>query len=530
MTYLLQKYITDTAKRIPEHIAIEYKDDKITYLELDKESNKLARALKNMGTQPRDRVGFCMHKNINSFKSIIGTLKADCTYVPLDAQSPNERLLQILINSEASVIICDKATIKKTQELVSRTDKKIKLLVLEPKDTMQDAANSNLDITYKEDIDSQSNMGMSYVNQDTDLCYIIYTSGSTGKPKGVMISHLNIINFINWAVPCFGLTENDRISNHPPLHFDLSTFDVYCAWRASATLVLVPPELSMFPKKLVEFIEQKNITVWDSVPSLLVYMARMGALEPGRMPNLKQVVFCGEPFPTKYVMEWMNAYPDKTFCNMYGPTETTCASTFHFIKESPKDPNETIPIGLPCDNTRVYVYKDNDELAGKGEAGELCISGSSVGYGYLNNQEKTQASFVLNPNNTAFPEPMYRTGDLVKVREDGLLEFIGRKDFQIKHMGYRIELGEIESAFYALPFVDESAVIATVDPESQSTSIIAFVTLNDNKTVQEIKNDLIMKIPKYMIPTTIHIRDALPRSRNGKIDRVLLKEQSQKTP
>ena len=244
----------------------------------------------------------------------------------------------------------------------------------------------------------------------------------------------------------------------------------------------------------------------------------MRALGEVDISGLKKVMFCGEVMPTKQLNMWKKHLPDAKYVNYYGPSETTYASTYYVIdREFSND--EPLPIGKPAINTGVLILNDENKLAAQGEIGELCIKGSGVALGYYNNPEKTKEAFVQNPVNTKYPEIIYRTGDLVRENERGELEYVCRKDFQIKHMGYRIELGEIEHAAMSLEAMKR--VCCLYNQRKQNIVLIYEGDVEAAEVKAEVKN----RVPEYMVPGIIHKLEKMPMNANGKIDRVLLKEQ-----
>jgi len=486
MVKLVQQYFSQSAKKFPEKVAVNFGNQNITFSKLEKISNRLARALKKSGVKRGDRVCFCLGKSINSIAAVLGILKADAVYVPLNPSFPKSRLKDVVKDAEPRLIIYDKETAGLVKGLkgVFNLDKEEKSIL------------------------GQEDGAIKYKNKGSDLAYILYTSGSTGKPKGVMITHDNIINATEWAVQKLGITARDRMSQHPPLYFDLSTFDLYCAFKSGAELFLVKKELSLFPGQLMKFIEQKKLTVWNSVPSVIVLMAAAGLVKPGRLKSLKKIFFNGEAFPTKYLIEWMKCYPQKTFINMYGPTEATVQSTYYVIPKVPKDPTRLVPIGKACRNVEVFLVD-----------GELYIAGRGVGKGYWGDKKKTKAAFVSWPGKGR----VYKTGDLARRLADGNYEFIGRKDFQVKVMGNRIELGDIESALYSLSYIKEAGAVALGDEKTGGAKLAAFVALKKKKSSAQIKDDLAKLLPGYMIPQSIEVFKSLPKTGTGKIDRTKLK-------
>lgn len=499
MVKLVQEYFSESAKKYPNKIAINFGDVNLTFSELERSSNQLAHILKNKNVKSGDRVVFCLHKSVKSIQTILAILKADAIYVPIDANSPVERLKQVIDDASPKIIICDSDTLNLVGDL---------------------GEVFNLDLETSA-VSSSSDKNLDYKNESNNVAYILYTSGSTGKPKGVMITHANIINATNWAVEELGITSEDKMSQHPPLHFDLSTFDLYCAFKSGATLFLVPEGLAIFPGQLIKFIEKNKITIWNSVPSVMVYMFTSGVIKTGRIPTVKKIFFNGEGFPTKFLAGWMKIFPDKEFVNMYGPTEATVQCTFYRISKPPTDFTKLVPIGKAQKGAEVFAIKKSGDIAKAGEEGELYVGGLGVGLGYWNNPEKTNFVFIDFPNKGR----VYKTGDLVKLLSDGNYEFIGRKDFQVKVMGHRIELGDIESALYSLPYVQEAGVIAVGVVETGGTKIIAFVNTKESKLASEIKTDLASILPDYMIPHTIELRSSLPRTSTGKVDRTKLKDE-----
>jgi amino acid adenylation domain-containing protein len=358
---------------------------------------------------------------------------------------------------------------------------------------------------------------------ETDLAYILYTSGSTGRPKGVMLSHQNALTFIEWCAETFHISSEDRLSNHAPLHFDLSVFDVYNAIEAGATVYLITEDLALFPASLANFIETKGITVWYSVPSALTLLLLHGNLHAEKVPQLRTILFAGEVLPMKYLRQLAELLPEAELYNLYGPTETNVC-TYYKVERERLAGMDNLPIGKACANTEVFAVNDLDRIvAAPGEVGELYVRGPAVTYGYWADLEKTQKMVVPNRFQPHFQENMYRTGDLVTLAEDGNYSFLGRRDSMIKSRGYRIELGEIETALLSHPAVKEAAAIAVPD-EIVGNRITAVVSLHGSHflPVAELQKYCGARIPKYMIPELIEFRESLPKTSTGKIDRVQL--------
>jgi len=360
-----------------------------------------------------------------------------------------------------------------------------------------------------------------------DPAHILFTSGSTGIPKGVIITHANVIHFIEWAIKYFDLSTSDRISGHPPLHFDLSFFDIFGTFAAGAQLHLVPPELNLLPNKLAEFIRASELTQWFSVPSVLTYMAKFDVVRIGDFPTLKRLLWCGEVFSTPSLMYWMKRLPHVRFTNLYGPTETTIASSYYTVPECPMDKRAAIPIGTVCDGEELLVLDEKLQPVPPGEFGELYIRGVGLSPGYWGDEEKTRAVFLPNPYSLDPTDRIYKTGDLAKVGDDGLVYFFGRADSQIKSRGYRIELGEIEAALHALDVLQECAVVALNSDGFEGVSICcAYVPApGSGPTPVTLRKELSKVLPSYMLPSCWVALERLPKNANGKIDRHRLREE-----
>jgi amino acid adenylation domain-containing protein len=361
---------------------------------------------------------------------------------------------------------------------------------------------------------------------ETDLAYILYTSGSTGDPKGVMISHRTIFTFINWCVDTFKMTTADRVTSHAPIHFDLSTFDIYATIKAGGTVVLVPEKLSIFPIQLVRLLQDEAITITYMVPSILTLMVNFGKLPSHDLTALRAILFAGEVFPIKYLRQLVAFVPHADYYNLYGPTETNVC-TYYKVQPGDLDPecNQPVPIGIACENMDVFIVNEAGELVTEpGVEGELWARGSCVAQGYWGDPEKTARGFVQNPFQPHFHEIAYRTGDVVVLEVDGVnLRYVGRRDHMVKSRGYRIELGEIESVLYLDKRVKEAAVVAIPD-DIIGNRLKAFIVTMDgnNLSAKDIQAHCNQHLPRYMIPEEVEFRVDLPKTSTGKINRPLL--------
>jgi len=448
-------------------------------------------------------IAIFLPKSIDGFVAILAVLYSGNFYVPLDVQSPPLRLKKLFENLGPTVVL----TLPPFKPILLQAGvKEDRILYL------SDAS----PITPKNMLALQARWERIV---DTDPAYIIYTSGSTGTPKGVVIAHRGIIDYIDWALGCFQINESSVIGSQSPFYFDNSTLDIYLCLSTRAKLVIIPDQLFGFPVRLIQYLKEKEINFIFWVPSVLVNVANQKALDYTQLPELRHILFAGEVMPARHLNYWRQRFPKSTFANLYGPTEITVDCTYYILNREISD-YESIPIGFPCRNTDVLILNDRNRPAQVGEPGELCVRGSSLALGYWNNPEQTAKAFTQNPLNTCYPEIIYRTGDLVSRNESGEIMFIGRKDYQIKHLGYRIELAEIETAMLAITEIQKACVLY----HHQKKEITLFFESNVKLSARDIRQKLTDRLPKYMFPTAFHQLDALPCNPNGKIDRQILTE------
>jgi amino acid adenylation domain-containing protein len=503
MAYLLQHLLAERAALAPGRPAVAAGERSLSYEELDRLSNQVARALLAQGVRPGDRVGILAPKSAASVAAVFGALKAGACYVPLDPRSPAERLAAIMRDSGVAVIVADEGT---AQRAAAMADAVPGLAVL-PGDAVR--AEPDGPLTGDRAI-------------ETDLAYILYTSGSTGTPKGVMISHRASLTFCAWAADCAGLGEQDRVCSPAPLHFDLSVFDVFATCRAGACLVVLPEQTTTFPVRLAEWMARERISVWYSVPSILTMLATYGNLREFDLSALRAIVFAGEVFPAKHLSRLMAELPDARYLNWYGPTETNVCTWYEVPPGS--ELTAPIPIGRACANTDVFaVTADGRRVSEAGQEGELYVRGPALMQGYWGQPDKTAAVLSRNPFQEAYDEPAYRTGDLVTVDEEGNYVFLGRRDGMVKTRGYRVELGEVEAALYAHPAVRE-AVVLPVPDEILGNRLRAVISVDASSalTRQDVLEHCLRRLPGYMVPDVVEFCQALPRTSTGKVDRTQL--------
>ncbi len=522
MAYTLQQLLKKSASLYPEKTAVWARGRSITYRELEEKSNQMAHLLQEYGVKKGDRVGLYFPKAVDSIVSMFGVLKAGGVYVPLDPAAPADRVSYILQNCGVRVLITNS---EKRRGLDKGTLDELDLAIVLDADAAHSNGHTVMPWSALTNYPSESSPAVTLT--ETDLAYILYTSGSTGRPKGVMLSHQNALTFVEWCAEKFRIRSEDNLSNHAPLHFDLSVFDIYNTIEAGATVYLVTEDVALFPSVLANFIESKGITVWYSVPSALVLLLLHANVTREKLAKLRIILFAGEVFPMKYLRQLVNLLPTVDFYNLYGPTETNVC-TYYKVEAARLESMEKLPIGIACENTEVFAVNDKDEMVTKpGDTGELYVRGPAVTYGYWADLEKTAKMVVPNRFQKNFQENMYRTGDLVSLGEDGNYYFLGRRDSMIKSRGYRIELGEIESALLSHPSVKEAAALAIPD-DIVGNRIKAVISTHEAQPIKpaELQSHCAAKIPKYMIPEIIDFMEDLPKTSTGKVDRVRLAQAS----
>ena len=526
MSALLQHGVTAQAEARPDATALVCGETRMSYRALEETSNQLARVLADAGCRRGDRVGLLMPKLPAAVVGMLGALKADAIYVPLDPAGPELRLARMLEASDCRCILAAGPVERMLHDALTAAvlARRPTIGWLDPVMVVAPGLDPEPSFTLR-DLAGYPSTPPQCANADGDPAHILFTSGSTGIPKGVPITHASVGHFLRWAIRYFGITPADRNSQHPPLHFDLSTFDIYGTLWAGAQLHLVPAELSVLPHKLAQFIRDSGLTQWFSVPAMLNLLAKFDVVRPDDFPALRRVLFAGEAIPTPTLIHWMRRLPHVRFTNLYGPTETTISSSYYTVPRCPADKREPIPIGTACEGEQLLILDAQLQPVPPGETGELYIRGVGLSPGYWRDAEKSGKAFLPCPGGAGPHDRIYRTGDLARCGADGLVRFLGRADTQIKSRGYRIELGEIEAALHSLPGLRESAVVALQTGGFEGSQICCAYAPERNSalTARALRKALAGLLPGYMLPARWMRYDALPKNANGKIDRPRLK-------
>ena len=488
---LLHDVFAAAARRHPGNIAVRSvvesrtrKHSALTYTQLHARASRFARYLRGRGVVPGDRVLLYLPRGLDAYMALLGVLEAGAAYIPVDWSHPPDRALYIAGETEARLVV----THSERCEVFSHAGRQ----AIGLEDELGDIAAC-------EPLFLEPPVPVT----PDHLAYVIYTSGSTGRPKGVMIRHRNIVFQIDSEMEILGLTPGDIVYANASLAFDMSVEEMWAAFRVGATLLVGTESLAKSPTELPGVLNAHDVTVWCPVPSLLAVMD-----EP--MPRLRLINAGGEACPQELVRRWA---PGRRMLNTYGPTETTVSATWTQVSA-----DRPVTIGKPLPGYAVHVVNAALEPVADGEEGELLIGGPGVGAGYWNDPGLTERKFVCPP--FAPDEHMYRSGDLVRRNPDGDLEFLGRIDLQVKIRGYRVELGEIETVLLEDSAVAQAAV-ALFEDDGGSQLLAAFVVPRAGRaiSISALKDLAAKRLPLYMRPHTYVVREELPTTVSGKVDR-----------
>ncbi|UKE71447.1 non-ribosomal peptide synthase/polyketide synthase [Xanthomonas graminis] len=495
-TGYLHRAIEAQAQRTPDAIALADDHGTLSYADLDARANQLAHHLIGLGVVPEGSVAVCLPRSIDLVVALLAILKAGAAYLPLDNDVPAARLDAMLADARPGVLLAHRQT---AALLTPRDDRHSVLL-----DT--DAALWAC----------ASTQAPTVALHPQHPAYVIYTSGSTGTPKGVVNTHAGIDNRLAWGQQALDLQPMQTVLQKTPVGFDVSVWELFWPLRVGARLVLAQPGGHKDPAYLIDLIEQAGIDTVHFVPSML--RAFLDALPDGGCANLRRIVCSGEALPADLAHAARERLPQARLYNLYGPTEAAVEVSVWECTDIDTD-TSGVPIGRPIANTQLHVLDAQRQRSLIGVAGELQIAGVQLARGYLGRPDLTAERFVPDPFAEQPGQRMYRTGDLARWRAEGVLDYLGRNDDQVKLRGVRIELGEIEIALRGCAGVREAAVVARDDLPGD-TRLVAYVVGDDDAVgADTLRTQLAARLPDVMVPATYMQLNSLPLSSNGKLDR-----------
>lgn len=491
------EWLENTAAKYPENKAYIDVEKSVSFEEVINTAKSIGTALSKFKTNTP--IAIISGRKVETISAYLGIVYSGHAYAPIDGTLPDSRIKVILSLLKPEVIVVDDEYYDKAVGFSG------KINVLRLSEINKTEINEEkLSLIRKEMV-------------KTDPLYVIFTSGSTGKPKGVITSHESLICYIESYASVMNICQDDVLGNQSPLDYIAAIRDIYLPLYKGASTAIIPKEYFMQPKMLFDFMNDHLVTAVGWSVSAFTILDSLGAFRECSLEVLNKICFSGSVMPTNCLRNWMANLPKAVFVNQYGPTEATASCTYYKVKES--DLNlKSIPIGTPYNNYRIYIFDENMSPVENGEIGEICVSGPILALGYYGDMERTEKSFVLNPNNNMYPERIYRTGDYGRKNSDGILEFCGRIDRQVKHLGHRVELDEIDYAVSKIKGVLENICIFD---ETKDKLVLFYVGDVDKRTLSlELKNQL----PLFMLPRKIRKMDSLPKLPNGKLDMNILKE------
>ncbi|MEH1796175.1 amino acid adenylation domain-containing protein [Nostoc sp.] len=481
-------------EKTPESIAVVFKEQQLTYQELNYRANKIANYLQGLGVKPEVLVGICVERSLETIVGLLGILKAGGAYVPLDPTYPKERLSFIISDSQVQVVLTQEKFVE------GLTASGAKLVCLD----------TNRELIHQH---SQENVN-SNVTPD-NLAYIIYTSGSTGTPKGVAVPH-QAVNRLVCNTNYVQFVPSNRVAQASNTSFDAATFEIWGSLLHGARLVIIPQNIVLSPQSFAAYIREQKISILFLTPTLFNQLA---SIVPEAFKDLHHLLIGGDALDPNSVKAVLRNGPPKRLLNAYGPTESTTFACCYLVQDIPEGATN-VPIGRPISNTQIYILDSKLQPVPVSTPGELYIGGDGLARGYLNRPELTEEKFIPNPFGEVGGRRLYKTGDLARFLPDGNIEFLGRIDNQVKIRGFRIELGEIEALLSQHSDVQQAVVIAREDIPGDKR-LIAYIVPNQklDLSVTTLKGFLQEKLPSYMVPAAFVILDSLPLTPNGKVDR-----------
>lgn len=497
----IPKMFEEAVNSFPNNIAISSNEGQYTYKELNEKANNLANCLIEKGLNKGDFVTIFMERSLETIISILGILKAGGVYVPLDPEHPEERNTYIVSDTKSPFIVTKNLYVNKAKDLLSNSVSVKEIILL---DDIADFSIENPNVNLK----------------STDLAYVIFTSGSTGRPKGALIAHKGVVNLGCYIRKELSINEKEILTQFSTYSFDASVWDTFGSLFWGARLHLLSSEERMSVEEFADAIERTKATFITILPTVFFNQiaTHLSKDSYSKLSTAKKIAVAGEALSGELVRAFQRKFKNSIeIFNLYGPTETTVVATGYSVKELIPENQANIPIGKPYDNYEVYIVNEENQLCPINVPGELLIDSVGLAKGYLNQEEKTKEVFIDNP----FKENsiIYKSGDIVRLLENGYIEYVGRKDSQVKILGHRIEIGEIENTFAKHPQVQDVAIIPK--KENGETFLVAYYTSKNNVEIKGsiLKGFLQERLPVYMVAKYINQLEKMPISPTGKIDR-----------
>lgn len=486
---MLHDLLQRSAERLPDAPAVSGPDRTLSYGELEAETNRCAHALLELGVSAGDRVALWEGKSASMVATMQACLRVGAAYVPIDVSSPVARVQRLLRSCEPRVLLTSAQRLSQLEEI--------------PASCRTLSLDSGGDMAWKDLLSFSPEVTQPCPRDDDALAYILYTSGSTGEPKGVCVSHDGALSFVRWAAATVGARPEDHLSNHAPFQFDLSVFDLYVAFAAGAQVSLIPAAMAHSPARLTQWVQERGISIWYSVPSALMLMMDHGALLETPLPRLHTIVFAGEPFPLPSLRRLREQFLRTQMWNFYGPTETNVCTAYEVPDDVPTSWT-SLPIGSEASGDTVTLVDPAGRPCPTGQGGEVMVSGPSVMTGYWGEPKRRGP---------------YRTGDLARRDAEGQLVFLGRLDHLVKVRGIRIALTEVEDVLNDHPDVKQATVV--VAGEGTARHLVAMVIPRGDARpgLLSLKRHCAQHLPRSTTVDRVAYVEAMPLTRNGKVDR-----------
>ncbi len=509
---LLQEMIAPHVAHQPDKAAFRYMGEELSFAALDQHANQIANCLLAHGLTSQDRVGLYLHRGIETPPAVFGIFKAGGAFVPFDPHAPLARIAYLIRETEMRFVITHQHLAAKLRELVAMLDAPITVIGLEePLDT-------GATLSWAE-VEAFETTSPDVKITDTDLAYIIFSSGSTGTPKGIMHNHRSGLAFVKNCTHAFGFANSDVMAALSSLIFDMSLNEYFCGPYVGSTVVIVPDGYVRFPASLAKHLAAEDVTIYCSVPSLLIAFLESEATAQQDLSKIRWILTGGEPLAPKYLTAGFKAMPNARYGNVFGPAETNMCS-YHVIAPGEETLHPMVPIGIMAQNSTGVIVDAQNAPVAAGASGELLVASSSVMMGYWRDETRSTAALCIRKGIGGQDAVYMRTGDFVRQNADGIMEYLGRADRQVKSRGYRVELDEVELALMDQDGVIEAAAFL-YQPKTGDKQIGAAVTVANGcaLTSDDLTKSLRSWLPPYAIPREIRIIATFPRTQSGKIAR-----------